>query len=152
MYGSALVAHWWTIGGRLVMLGIRWPISTKSCRPLMVDHPRSTMIGRLVMIYIQWPSIGHSCSTINGQPLLVNHLILNRYPLVGKGFLCMIFLTKRDSAIRFGVFGAFAELPKLHIALMYLRSSWLSAFGGRPVQSLVDHPHEYLRWIFKINI
>ena len=24
-------------------------------------------------------TIGHSCSTINGQPLLVNHLILNRF-------------------------------------------------------------------------
>ena len=44
----------------------------------------------------EWPTIGHSCSTINGQPLLVNHLILNRYPLVGKGFLCTIFYDIKD--------------------------------------------------------
>ena len=80
-------------------VSIRWPISTKSCRPLMVDHPRSTMIGRLGMIDIQWPTIGHFCSTINGQPLLVNHLILNRYSLVGKGFLCMIF--KQRETVQF---------------------------------------------------
>ena len=55
---------WSTMVGRLLMVDIQWPVST--CRPLMVDHPWSTMVGRLVIVGIQWPI--SSC-----HPLMVDH-------------------------------------------------------------------------------